>query len=53
MAKNNDNAKAIERIEETINKIKNNQSVLYFFVVDAKNIPNGNIAYIYDLAKCL
>lgn len=53
MAKNNDNAKAIERIEETINKIKNNQSVLYFFIVDAKNIPNGNIAYIYDLAKCL
>ena len=53
MAKNNDNAKEIERIEDNINKIKNNQYVLYFFVVDAQNIPNGNIAYIYDLAKCL
>ena len=37
----NDN-KALERIEETIKNLKENNFTFYFFVVDCKNVPNGN-----------
>ena len=48
----NDN-KALERIEETIKNLKGNNFTFYFFVVDCKNVPNGSIQYIYQLAKTL
>ena len=48
----NDN-KALERIEETIKNLKENNFTFYFFVVDCKNVPNGSIQYIYQLAKTL
>ncbi len=48
----NDN-KALERIEEAIKKLDTNDFTLYFFVVDCKNVPNGGIQYIYQLAKTL
>ena len=48
----NDN-KALERIEETIKNLKENNFTFYFFVVDCKNVPNGNMQYIYQLAKTL
>ena len=48
----NDN-KALERIEETIKNLKGNNVTFYFFVVDCKNVPNGNMQYIYQLAKTL
>ena len=46
-------ALALERVEKAINDIKNNDFTLYFFVVDSKNVPNGSISYIYQLAKTL
>ena len=45
--------KAVERIEEAIEKLKNNNFTFYFFVVDCKNVPNGRMQYIYQLAKTL
>lgn len=48
----NDN-KALERIEEAIKKLDTNDFTLYFFIVDCKNVPNGGIQYIYQLAKTL
>lgn len=48
----NDN-KALERIEESIKKLDTNNFTLYFFIVDCKNVPNGSIQYIYQLAKTL
>lgn len=45
--------KAIERIEETLKNISDNNFTLYFFIIDAKNTPNGSIAYIYEIAKVL
>ena len=44
---------AIERIEETINSLQNKDFTLYFFVVDSKNVPNGTMQYIYQIAKTL
>ena len=44
---------AIERIEETISSLQNKDFTLYFFVVDSKNVPNGTMQYIYQIAKTL
>lgn len=49
---NNDN-KALERIEEAIKHLENKDFTFYFFVVDCKNVPNGGMQYIYQLAKTL
>lgn len=43
----------LQRIEETIEKLRKKESTLYFFVVDSKNTPNGSMAYIYDVAYTL
>jgi len=48
-----DDKKAIERIDEAINNLETNNFTFYFFVVDCKNVPNGSIQYIYQLAKAL
>ena len=48
-----DDTKAIERIDEAISNLKNNNFTFYFFVVDCKNVPNGSTQYIYQLAKTL
>lgn len=45
--------KAIERIEESIANLKDNNFNIYFFVVDPRNVPNSSLAYIYELAKTL
>lgn len=50
---NSNDKKAIERIDEAISKLENNDFCFYFFVVDCKNVPNGSIQYIYQLAKTL
>lgn len=47
------NTTAIERIEQAISNFKENNFTFYFFVIDSKNIPNGNLAYIYEIAKTL
>ena len=44
---------AIERINESIANLKDNNFNIYFFVVDSRNIPNSSIAYIYEFAKTL
>lgn len=56
MVKQNDNNKnlmAIERIDETIESLKNNDFNIFFFVIDSRNVPNSSLAYIYELAKTL
>lgn len=50
MANNN---KALERIEDTLQQLKNKDFNVYFFVVDSKNIPNGSMQYIYQIALAL
>lgn len=50
---NENDRKAVERIEDAIKKLENNEFVLYFFVVDCNNVPNGNMQYMYQLAKTL
>lgn len=50
---NNNDKKALERIDEAITKLQNNDFTFYFFVVDCKNVPNGNMQYMYQLAKTL
>lgn len=49
----NKDIQAIERIEETIANLKENNFNIYFFVVDSRNVPNSSLAYIYELAKTL
>ena len=49
----NKDMKAIERIEETIANLKENDFNIYFFVDDSQNVPNSSLAYIYELAKTL
>ena len=50
---NNVDEKALERIDEAIAKLEKNDFTFYFFVVDCKNVPNGNMQYMYQLAKTL
>ena len=40
-----------KRIKETIEKINNRDFTMYFFTIDSRNIPNGSINYIYNVAK--
>lgn len=49
----NNDTKAIERIDEAIKKLKNKDFTFYFFVVDSKNVPNGSMQYLYQMAKRL
>lgn len=52
MSENKD-LQAIERIEESIACLKDNNFNIYFFVIDSRNVPNSSLAYIYELAKTL
>lgn len=45
--------KAIERIEESVANLKNNNFNIYFFVIDSRGIPNSSLEYIYEMAKTL
>ena len=47
------NKEVIKRIENAISTVKNKESVLYFFVADARNVPNAKMEYIYELAYTL
>lgn len=42
--------KALKRVKQEIEKIDKNKNSVYFFVLDTKGNPNGNLQYIYDLA---
>lgn len=50
---NNNDKQAIERIDEAISNLKENNFTFFFFIVDCKNVPNGNMQYMYQLAKTL
>lgn len=52
MDKNKD-LQAIERIEESITNLKENNFNIFFFIIDSRNIPNSSLEYIYELAKTL
>ena len=43
----------IGRIDKAIDTVKNKESILYFFVADARNVPNAKMEYIYQLAYTL
>lgn len=42
--------KVIQRIDSTLEALKNKQGTLYFFVADTKNTPNAKMAYCYEMA---
>lgn len=43
----------LQRIDETVEKLKNKESRLFFFVSDCKNIPNSHMLYVYNIARTL
>jgi len=43
----------ILRLEESIDRLKNNESVIYFLTYDTKNNPRASVKYIYDLCLTL
>lgn len=43
----------IKRIEDAIGDLEKKDFNMYFFIVDSKNVPNGNMNYIYRMAKAL
>lgn len=45
--------KAVKRVKQEIEKIDKNDNKVYFFVLDTKGNPNGNLQYIYNLALIL
>lgn len=44
---------ALERIDDTIKKLKEHDFTFQFFIIDSKNVPNGSMQYSYQLAKTL
>lgn len=53
MAKKEKDEVVIKRIEDAIDNLNKKEFNMYFFVVDSKNVPNGNMNYIYRMAKAL
>lgn len=47
------NLQVSQRIENTIEKINNNDFNIYFFTVDCKNVPNSSVEYVYRMARTL
>jgi hypothetical protein len=47
------NKENIEKLELALNRIINEESVVYFLVYDTKNNPRASVKYIYDLAMTL
>ena len=47
------NVIVLENLENTIKNLNKKEFTMYFFVVDSRNTPNGNMEYIYRLAKTL
>lgn len=45
--------KALKNIKKAISLLEKNKFTLYFFVVDCKNVPSGELQYVYQLAKTL
>ena len=43
--------KVIDRIDESIDSLKNKNFMIYFFVIDTKGTPNGSTQYIYEMSK--
>lgn len=53
MMDNNKQQEVLNRIEKAISAVKNKESILYFFVADARNTPNAKMEYVYELAYIL
>ena len=55
MAKKEENKEMVvaQRIENAVKDLKNKDFNMFFFIVDSKNVPNGNMSYIYRMAKAL
>lgn len=43
----------IDRLDESIKKLKKKDFKIYFFIIDTKGAPNGSTQYIYTMAKTL
>lgn len=43
----------IEKLEDSLLSLKNNDNVIYFLTYDTKNNPRASVKYIYDLALTL
>lgn len=44
---------AINRIKESIERLKSKNFNVYFFVIDTRGVPNSEMCHIYELAKTL
>ena len=42
--------KTIESLELSLNRLNNNESVIYFLTYDTKNNPRASVKHIYDMA---
>lgn len=47
---NQDIQNQIKKIEAEIKRIDDNENTFYFFIIDSKGCPSGDLAYIYNLA---
>lgn len=47
----NNNSTISKKINDIIGDIKAKNFKVYFFVVDSKNIPNGDMMYVYQIAR--
>lgn len=43
----------IEKLEEIVSTLVNKEGTVYFFTLDTKSAPNGEVKYVYDLALSL
>lgn len=43
----------IEKLEEIVSSLVNKEGTVYFFTLDTKDAPSGEVKYIYDLALLL
>lgn len=47
------NKRIIDRVENATAALDKKDFTFFFFVVDSKNVPNGSMEYIYQMAKAL
>ena len=50
MSKNNE---TVEKLEEALGRLENQENIVYFLTYDTKNNPRASVKYIYDLALIL
>ena len=50
---NKETEKALSRLNDALKSLDTKDFTMYFFVIDCKNVPNGELQYVYQIAKSL